>query len=356
MSEKGEVQETSAQPVVVNKNKRYRKEKPWDNDPTLDKFVIEDFKPEDNPHQGVVEESSFSVLFPQYREKYIKEIWPLIKKALKPLKIEATLDAVEGSMSVKTTRQTWDPYSIIRARDLVKLLARSVPYQQAVKILNDSKMFCEVIKIGGIVRNREKFVKRRQRLVGPNGMTLKALELLTSCYILVQGNTVSVMGEFRELKTVQRIVVDCMQNVHPIYSIKELMIKKELMKNPDMKNENWERFMPHFKKQNVKRKKVKQERKKKEYTPFPPEQLPRKEDIQMMTGEYFLSEKAKDDIKREKKRDQKDTRKSDKAQERNKTLAAPVEEEAGDTLHAHKYVNKKPQNVDDLKSKFLKKK
>ncbi len=121
------VEETAVQPVV-NKNKRYRRDKPWDNDPTLDKFVIEDFKPEDNPHQGVVEESSFSVLFPQYREKYIKEIWPLVKKALKPLKIEATLDAVEGSMSVKTTRQTWDPYSIIRARDLVKLLARSVPY------------------------------------------------------------------------------------------------------------------------------------------------------------------------------------------------------------------------------------
>jgi len=179
-----------------------------------------------------------------------------VKKALKPYKIEAVLDSVEGSMSVNTTRQTWDPYMIIRSRDLIKLLARSVPYQQASKILTEQKMFAEVIKIGGIVRNREKFVKRRQRLVGPNGQTLKALELLTNCYILVQGNTVACMGEFKDIKTVHRIVVDCMCNIHPIYSIKELMIKRELQKNPDMANENWERFLPQFKKQNVKRKKV----------------------------------------------------------------------------------------------------
>jgi ribosomal RNA assembly protein len=48
----------------VNKNKKYRKDKPWDNDPTIDKFKIEDFKPEDNPNGGVIEESSFSILFP----------------------------------------------------------------------------------------------------------------------------------------------------------------------------------------------------------------------------------------------------------------------------------------------------
>lgn len=93
-------------------------------------------------------------------------------------------------------------------------------------------------------------------------------------------------------------MIDCMKNVHPIYSIKELMIRKELAKNPDLKEENWDRFLPHFKKQNVRRKKVKSEQKKvkKEYSPFPPEQLLRKEDYAMMSGEYFLSEKQKDDI------------------------------------------------------------
>lgn len=285
---------------------------------------IPQFKEKDNPHR-LLEESSFATMFPKYREQYLKEHWSLVQKVLAEHHVKAELDLVEGSMTVKTTRKTWDPYIVIKARDMIKVMARSVPFEQAVRVLQDG-IAADVIKISSLVRNKDKFVKRRQRLIGPNGCNLKSIELLTNCYVVVQGQTVSALGPYKGLQQVRKVVEDTMKNIHPVYSLKALMLKRELAKNPKLKNENWERYLPKYNSKNIsKRKEPKKKKVKKPYTPFPPPQPESKLDKEMASGEYFLKEEQK----RAKKRKEQEARHEEatkRRQERRAQAFVPPEE------------------------------
>lgn len=254
-------------------------------------------------------------------------------------------------MLVKTTRKTWDPYIIIKARDIIKLLSRSVPYEQAIRVLDD-EVSCDIIKIKNLVRNREKFIKRRNRLIGPNGCTLKSLELLTNCYVLVQGCTVSAIGPYKGLQHVRAIVEDTMKNIHPIYNIKALMIKRELMKDEKLQNENWERFLPKFENKNPNKKKSKKPKKeiakkKKEYTPFPPPQPESKMDKMIASGEFFMTEKEKKAKVNKERREKQAADKVKQQEKRAKDYVPPTEPDASAS---------KKQKVDKIDVKALKSK
>ncbi|GFQ93228.1 KRR1 small subunit processome component homolog [Trichonephila clavata] len=286
-------------------------------------MTIDPFKKEDMKHPLLVE-SSFATLFPKYREKYLREFWPMIQKSLEEYGIVAKLDVIEGSMTVMTTRKTWDPYIILKARDIIKLIARGLPYEQAIRVLQDD-VGCDIIKIGSMVRKKDKFLKRRQRIVGPKGATLKAIELLSSCFVLVQGNTVAALGPYKGLQHVRKIVEDTMKNIHPIYNIKALMIKKELAKDPKLKNENWERFLPKYVSKSVQHKQPKKKRVKKDYTPFPPPQQERKVDKLMASGEYFLTETDRKKKMLAEKLEKKVGAEVKRQERRNKPFIPPVE-------------------------------
>ncbi len=69
------------------------------------------------------------------------------------------------------------------------------------------------------------------------------------------------------------------------------MIRKELEKDPALKNESWDRFLPKIKKKNVQRRTphvVNEKVKDPNATPFPAAPTPRKVDLEMASGAYWL--------------------------------------------------------------------
>lgn len=59
---------------------KHRKDKPWDHD-GIDHWALPEWESGMMKH-SLTEESSFATLFPQYREKYLREVWPAVTKAL----------------------------------------------------------------------------------------------------------------------------------------------------------------------------------------------------------------------------------------------------------------------------------
>ncbi|MDP2438480.1 MAG: hypothetical protein Q8P67_22275 [archaeon] len=274
-----------------NDSKKGKKKGGKETTDGVDLYKVPPFDPEKDSSGRFLEESSFAVMFPRYREPYIREAWPAVTRALTGPGIKCELDLLEGTMTVKTSRKTRDPFVLFKARDLIKLLARSVPFAQAVKILDDDVQ-ADFIMIGEFTSNKERFVKRRQRLIGPNGATLKAIEKLTECYVMVQGTTVAVMGPWKGLRTARQIVEDCMNNVHPVYNIKRLMIQRELAKDPDLATQPWDRFLPQFQTRSQPKKKKAAPAKKKRTgkSLFPALPQPSKMDLELESGEYFVKQ------------------------------------------------------------------
>ena len=95
------------------KEEKKEEEKEEDEEDNIDYWKIPEWKEGDMKHT-LTDESSFATLFPKYREKYLREVWPQVTKTLLAQGISCELNLIEGSMTVKTTRKTWDPSIILK--------------------------------------------------------------------------------------------------------------------------------------------------------------------------------------------------------------------------------------------------
>ena len=122
-----------------------------------------------------------------------------------------------------------------------------------------------------------------------------------------------------------------MANIHPIFLVKELMVKRDLAKDPKFANEDWSRYLPNFKKRTLSKRRVPHkvtDKSKKTYTAFPPAPEKSKVDLQIESGEYFLGREAKKRVVEAERQEKAKVRMEEKKRAREKEFVPP-EEDAG---------------------------
>jgi len=125
------------------------------------------------PSAPFLDESSFALLFPKYREPYLRSIWSSITSSLERVGLTCELDLVQGKMTVKTTRKTWDPYIVFKGRDLLKLLARGVGAPQASRVFHSSWGYH--VRTSNIKRSLMIRVSALRTYCGTRGQSVKGL-------------------------------------------------------------------------------------------------------------------------------------------------------------------------------------
>lgn len=106
------------------------------------------------------------------------------------------------------------------------------------------------------------------------------------------------------------------------------MVKHELMKDPELATESWDRFLPNYKARTLNKRRTPYkvtDKTKKTYTPFPPAQEQSKVDKQLEAGEYHIGKEAKKRIAQEERMEKQKAKKEEKKREREKDFVAPEE-------------------------------
>ncbi|KAG0440263.1 KRR1 small subunit processome component like protein [Dictyocoela muelleri] len=184
----------------------------------------------------------------------------------------------DNKILIRTRSSTIDPLAIFTVKSFITLICRGVDIKYAELVFKGKNHL--IIDIS--LKKKRIFLKRRDRLIGPDGKTLDMIRMLTSCHLFVYGHTVAIIGD--KVEQAREIVEDVMKNIHPVYKIKEQMIKNEFVG----KDVNWRDYVPKIKK-SLRRKKNKSFKKNKNKSNklFPDPPRKRKEDFLIENGEYF---------------------------------------------------------------------
>ncbi|KAK9927936.1 hypothetical protein M0R45_025096 [Rubus argutus] len=183
--------------------------------------------------------TSYTNYFHQKRATILQEAWPMVESLLEHLGISSTLNMVECSMTVSTTRRTVDPYVIDEACSLLELLCRThVPPSMAIETLSGSRKHT-LIKMGneegGLCSKfeikKEEYRKRWEFL----SHSLMALAETTRCHLFLNKDSITAVTAVEDSSTGLHVLREKVENcfTSSVDDLEDPHVKHMEMENED---------------------------------------------------------------------------------------------------------------------------
>ena len=124
------------------------------------------------------------------------------KKIQKALQVRIKIDSKEGDVTIKGE----DSLECMQAENVIKAIARGFSPETAASLLNEDYAF-EIIDFTELVGKQKNRVERvRARVIGTRGKAREHLEKITQTRITIYGKTVSILGEYEDVRIARRAI------------------------------------------------------------------------------------------------------------------------------------------------------
>ncbi|MHA1792689.1 MAG: KH domain-containing protein [Promethearchaeota archaeon] len=92
------------------------------------------------------------------------------------------------------------------AKNMIKAIGRGFNPKIAIKLLDDD-MLLEIIDLEKVIGGSKRNIYRiKSRLIGDSGKTRKTIETMAGVNVSIYGNTISIIGEYEELKVAREAI------------------------------------------------------------------------------------------------------------------------------------------------------
>lgn len=99
-----------------------------------------------------------------------------------------------------------DPSGVLKARDIVNAIGRGFNPEKAFRLFTEGQMI-EIIDLKQILgESRNQMQRIKGRIIGENGKTRKIIENLTGVVVSVYGHTVSIIGDYDEVRIAKEAI------------------------------------------------------------------------------------------------------------------------------------------------------